>query len=473
MPARHHPAFVCRPAFACLAVLGAALLLAGCKNEPPLPESAEYGPDPVLPPARHSWIPTLKVADAVGWQKGALPKAADGFQVAAFATGLDHPRWLYELPNGDILVAETSAPPKPPGRTEGLRGWIQSLFMKKAGAQTPSPNRILLLRDENGDGVAETKTDFLTGLNSPFGMALIGDQLYVANADAVLRFPYKEGATTITEPGVKVADLPAGRNHHWTKSLVASPDGTTLYVGVGSNSNVAENGMAEEQGRAAIWRIDLATGKAGIYASGLRNPVGMDFNPADGRLWVSVNERDEIGNHIVPDYMTAVQDGGFYGWPWSYYGGNVDARVTPPEPAMVARAIKPDYALGAHTASLGFTFVKTPAFGARFEGGAIIGQHGSWNRRPQAGYKVVFVRFENGRPVGMPEPILTGFLNKAGEAQGRPVGVLLDRRGGLLVADDVGNTVWRVLSRQATTARSGPSSGFGSAWSLAATQEGD
>ncbi|HEY9212416.1 MAG TPA: sorbosone dehydrogenase family protein [Ancylobacter sp.] len=421
--------------------------LAACDQGHDLSESAGYGPDPQLPEPASSWIPTVKVADAIGWQNGAKPTPAPGMEVVAFASGLQHPRWLYELPNGDILVAESDAPPKPEGTSVGLRGWVQGLFMKKAGSQMPSANRITLLRDADGDGVAELKTAFLENLNSPFGMALAGDQFYVANADALMRFPYQQDATRIDVPGTKVTDLPAGRNHHWTKSLVASTDGSKLYVGVGSNSNVAENGMAEEANRANVLEIDAASGASRVFASGLRNPVGIDWNPANGELWVSVNERDEIGDDLVPDYMTSVKDGAFYGWPYSYYGQRVDARVEPQNPDLVAKAIKPDYALGAHTASLGFTFVNNPAMGQPFQGGAIIGQHGSWNRNAPAGYRVIFVPFANGRPSGPPQELLTGFLDGKGNAQGRPVGVRVDRRGGLLVADDVGNTVWRVTGQ--------------------------
>ena len=426
----------------CFVVL--TLGVAACDQGHDLPESAGYGPDPQLPEPHSSWIPTIKVADAIGWQNGARPRPAAGMEVTAFATGLQHPRWLHELPNGDVLVAESDAPPKPEGASGGIRGWVQGLFMKKAGSQTPSANRITLLRDADGDGVAELKTAFLENLNSPFGMALVGDQFYVANADALMRFPYAEGTTQIATPGTKVADLPAGRNHHWTKSLLASPDGTKLYVGVGSNSNAAENGMEEEENRAAVLEIDAASGASRVFASGLRNPVGIDWNPANGELWVSVNERDEIGDDLVPDYMTSVKEGGFYGWPYSYYGQHVDERVQPQNPELVAKAIKPDYALGSHTASLGFAFVDNPAMGERFQGGAIIGQHGSWNRARPAGYRVIFVPFADGRPSGPPEELLTGFLDGDGKAQGRPVGVHVDRRGGLLVADDVGNTVWRV-----------------------------
>ncbi|MDQ0347490.1 PQQ-dependent sugar dehydrogenase [Ancylobacter vacuolatus] len=427
----------------CLLVL--ALGVAACDRAPPtLPESAGYGPDPQLPEPHSSTLPTIKVAEAIGWQEGARPTPTAGMQVAAFATGLAHPRWLYELPNGDVLVAESDAPPKPEDKSGGLRGWVQGLFMKKAGSQTPSADRISLLRDADGDGTAEVKTVFLANLTSPFGMALVGERFYVANADAIVSFPYQEGVTEITAPAEKLADLPAGRNHHWTKSLLASPDGSKLYVGVGSNSNVGENGMAEEENRAAVLEVDVATGTSRVFASGLRNPVGIDWNPANGELWVAVNERDEIGDDLVPDYMTSVREGGFYGWPYSYYGQHVDERIEPARPDLVAKAIKPDYALGAHTASLGFTFANGPALADRYSSGAFIGQHGSWNRSEPVGYRVIFVPFADGRPSGAPQEILTGFLDGDGNAQGRPVGVLVDTRGGLLVADDVGNAVWRV-----------------------------
>lgn len=420
------------------------LALAACGTESTLPESVGFGANPQLPPPRPQAIPTVRVARAVGWPEGRTPVPATGLAVQAFATGLDHPRWLYVLPNGDVLVAEAQAPAKPTEKKGGLRGWIEGRVMARAGSgAAPSADRISLLRDADGDGTAETRTVFLSGLTSPFGMALVGDRLYVADADAVVVVPYQTGQTRITATPAKVADLPAGRNHHWTKSLVASRDGSRLYVGVGSNSNIGENGLDEEVDRAAILEIDPATGARRVFASGLRNPVGLAWNPEDGRLWVAVNERDALGDDLVPDYMTAVTPGGFYGWPWSYYGQNVDARVTPARPDMVARAIKPDYALGSHTASLGLTFY-TGAAMPQWRNGAIVGQHGSWNRNPPAGYKVIFVPFRDGRPAGPPQDVLTGFRNDRGEAMGRPVGVAVDARGGLLVADDVGNAVWRV-----------------------------
>ena len=422
----------------------AALVLAGCGDTAGLPVEAGMGPNPTLPPPNAGLIPTIKVAEASPWPAGQAPTAAQGLKVSAFASGLDHPRWLYVLRNGDVLVAETNAPPKPEDG-KGLRGFFMGLAMKKAGAATPTANRISLLRDADGDGVAETRTVLLSGLNSPFGMTLVGDSLYVANADALVRFPYHDGDTRITAPGVKVTDLPGGPiNHHWTKNVVAAADGRTLYVSVGSNSNVGENGIDKEAGRAAIWAVDAATGDHRIFAGGLRNPVGMAWNPDSGALWTVVNERDEIGSDLVPDYMTSVRDGGFYGWPYSYYGQHVDTRMTPQRPDLVASALVPDYALGPHTASLGLTFSAGADQGPAFADGAFIGQHGSWNRNPRSGYKVIFVPFTGGEPSGPAVDVLTGFLTEGGEARGRPVGVTIDRRGALLVADDVGNVIWRV-----------------------------
>lgn len=433
---------------AAVSTLALGLMLAACGGPQPLPPEAGFGPNPQLPPPSSSLLPEVRIAPAVGWPAGRMPTPAPGFRVQAFATGLDHPRWLYRLPNGDILVAESNAPPKPDDKKGGIRGWIQGLIMGRAGATVPSADRITLLRDADGDGVAETKTAFLENLTSPFGMALVGERLFVANADAVVAFPYQAGQTRITAQAVKVADLPAGRNHHWTKSLVASPDGSRLYVGVGSNSNIGENGLDEEVDRAAILEIDPATGARRVYASGLRNPVGMDWNAESGRLWVAVNERDELGPDLVPDYMTSVTPGGFYGWPWSYFGQTVDERVKPARPDMVAKAMRPDYALGAHTASLGLTFAEGSLLGSGFANGAFVGQHGSWNRDPRVGYRVIFVPFADGMPSGKPRDVLTGFLNEEGEAMGRPVGVQFDPLGALLVADDVGNVIWRVSPGQ-------------------------
>ncbi|HEY9239912.1 MAG TPA: sorbosone dehydrogenase family protein, partial [Burkholderiaceae bacterium] len=365
----------------------------------------------------------------------------------AFARGLDHPRWLHVLPNGDVLVAETNAPPKPDNK--GLRAWAMGLVMKKAGAGVPSANRITLLRDADGDGVAEVRTVFAENLSSPFGMALVGNDLYVANTDAIVRFAYTPGATKVEGQGQRVTDLPAGtRNHHWTKSLIASRDGTQLYATVGSNSNVAEHGMEVEEGRAAIWQVDPKAGTKRLFATGIRNPNGMAWEPSTGALWTVVNERDEIGSDLVPDYLTSVRDGGFYGWPYSYFGQQVDARVTPPRPDLVAKAIAPDYALGPHTASLGLAASQGTSLPARFASGMFIGQHGSWNRKPLSGYKVIYVPFAGGKPAGEPLDVLTGFVSEDGKANGRPVGVALDTKGALLVADDVGNVIWRVSAKR-------------------------
>jgi glucose/arabinose dehydrogenase len=423
----------------------------GCGETARLAVRQGMGPQPLLPEPRKSLIPTIDIAPAQGWAAGATPTAAPGLAVNAFASGLQHPRWLYVLPNGDVLVAETNAPAKPDDG-KGIKGWFMKKAMTKAGAGVPSANRITLLRDADGDGVAETRSVFLHDLNSPFGMALVGNTFYVANSDAVVKVPYVTGETAIATTPVKLSDLPGGTlNHHWTKSLVASGDGGRLYVGVGSNSNVGENGMDKEAGRAAIWEIDPATGAHRVFASGIRNPVGMDWQPQTNALWVSVNERDEIGSDLVPDYMTSVRDGGFYGWPYSYYGEHVDARVKPQRPDLVAKAIAPDYALGPHTASLGLTFYDGTLLPMPYRGGAFVGQHGSWNRKPPSGYKVIFVPFSGGMPSGEAQDVLTGFLDADDNARGRPVGVAVDTRGALLVADDVGNAVWRVTPAAGTT----------------------
>jgi glucose/arabinose dehydrogenase len=421
-----------------------ALSLAACDEPETATVSQTFGATPTLVEPEKSLLPTVNVAKAVGWPAGATPIAADGMAVNAFATALDHPRTLYVLPNGDVLVAETNAPDRP-DENRGIKGWITKIVMGRAGADTASANRITLLRDANGDGIAETRSVFLEGLNSPFGMALVGNDFYVANSDAIMKFRYRTGDLKITGPGIKLADLPAGAlNHHWTKDLVASPDGSKLYATVGSNSNIAENGMEAETNRASVLEVDRTTGKWRVFASGLRNPNGPAWQPQSGALWVVVNERDELGNDLVPDYMTSVKDGGFYGWPYSYFGRHVDVRVQPQRPDLVAKAVAPDYALGAHTASLGLAFNTGRLFPSEMASGAFIGQHGSWNRRPRSGYKVIFVPFSNGMPSGRPKDILTGFLNADGEAQGRPVGVAIDKQGALLVADDVGNAVWRV-----------------------------
>ena len=403
-----------------------------------------FGPNPTLPAPHKSMMPTVNIAPARPWAQGQKPIPAAGFDVTAFAAGLDHPRWVATLPNGDVLVAESNAPAQHDEHA-GIKGFVMKKVQKRAGAGVESPDRIMLLRDADGDGVAETRTVFIDKLHSPFGMALVGDELYVADTDAILRFKYENGATQISTPGEKFMDLPAGEiNHHWTKNILASRDGKKLYVTVGSNSNAAENGIDAENGRAAIMEVDIESKQARLFATGLRNPNGMSWQPQSGALWTVVNERDELGNELVPDYLTSVRDGAFYGWPYSYYGQHVDDRVKPQRADLVQSSIVPDYALGAHTASLGLAFYDGNAFPERYRNGVFIGQHGSWNRKPRSGYKVIFVPFDNGKPSGPPEDVLTGFLSSDGHALGRPVGVAVDRKGALLVADDVGNTVWRV-----------------------------
>jgi len=412
--------------------------------------ATSVGTNPSMPePADKKLIPTVRIAEATGWPSGRTPLAATGLAVNAFASGLDHPRWVYVLPNGDVLVAETNAPKRPKDE-EGVKAKVMKQMRGKAGAGTPSANRITLLRDGDGDGVAETRSVLVENLYSPFGMALVGNELFVANSDGIVKFPYRSGETRITAPPTTVTELPGGeRNHHWTKNIIASRDGSKLYATVGSNSNVAEHGMAEEEGRAAIWEIDAKTGAKKLFATGLRNPNGMAWEPSTGELWTVANERDELGNDLVPDYLTSVKRDAFYGWPYSYFGKHVDARVEPPRPDLVARAVSPDYALGAHVAALGLTYAHNSpsALPKSLSEGMFIGEHGSWNRDPPSGYKVVFVPFANGKPSGSPLDVLTGFVSDAGEAMGRPVGVAIDGRGALLVADDVGNVIWRVTSK--------------------------
>lgn len=438
-----------------LVLLAAAFLsLSACSssvNDIKVDSTVGFGPNPVLNEPQKKLLPTVNIAPAIGWPDKGKPVAAAGLTVTAFAQGLDHPRWLYVLPNGDILVAETNSPSKGDVNQsfiQSVRGWVMGQVMKKAGAGVPSANRIKLLRDADHDGVAEINTVLLDGLMSPFGMALVGDELFVANADAVIKFPYEAGDLKITARGTKVVDLPGGPiNHHWTKNIIANAEGTKLYVTVGSNSNVAEGGMDIEVGRAAIWEIDIETATQRLFAEGLRNPNGLAWEPKTGALWTVVNERDELGDDLVPDYLTSVKEGAFYGWPYSYYGQNVDERVEPARPALVAKAIAPDYALGAHTASLGLaSSVNAKLLPSTYAEGMFIGQHGSWNRKQSSGYKVIYVPFADGKPTGMPVDVLTGFLNQKGDAFGRPVGVVIDHQGALLVADDVGNKVWRVTA---------------------------
>lgn len=405
--------------------------------------NAVTGARPEISAPRRQTIPTVKVADAVGWARGAKPVPAAGLAVDAFATGLDHPRWLYRLPNGDVLVAESNSPKRDGG---GIAGWVMRKLMNKAGAGVPSANRITLLRDANGDGVAEQKSVFMTGLNSPFGMALMGDWLYVGNTDALVRVPYKTGDTCITAKPEMVIKLPGGGNH-WARNVIAAEDGKTLYVSVGSSSNIAENGLDAEKNRAAILQVYPDDKYQRIFAAGVRNANGMALNPANQRLWTVVNERDMLGSDLAPDYLTQIELGDHFGWPWYYWGGYPDARVEPANPMMQEYSKRPDYAMGPHVAALGLTFAAEAKLGGRYGNGVFVGEHGSWNRSPVSGYKVVYVPFgANGFPVKGVKPVdvLTGFLNKDGAAQGRPVGVIVDRTGGLLVADDVGNVVWRV-----------------------------
>ncbi len=431
-----------------------ALSLTGCGEESILPKGADTGKNPAIAKPVEGLIPTVNIAPARGWPSDKGPSPANGLTATAFARDLNHPRSILILPNGDVLVAESNAPPKV--QSTGLKGLVMQFVMWRAGAGVESPNRVVLLRDTNGDGAADIKTNYIEGLFSPFGLALVGTTLYVANADSIVAFPYVEGADKITAKPEKIVDLPGGPlNHHWTKSLIASADGRTLYVGVGSNSNVGENGLNMEQDRAAILSVDIAAKTYQPFATGLRNPVGMAWEPTTKALWTVVNERDEIGSDLVPDYLTEVKQGAFYGWPYSYFGSHVDERVSPQRADLIAKAVTPDYALGAHTASLGLAFNQAQGSWPReFSNGAFIAQHGSWNRNPPSGYKVVFVPFENGKPNGEMRDVLTGFLSPNGDALGRPVSVAFDKSAALLVTDDVGNAVWRVTAQPTqTTAR--------------------
>ena len=424
-------------------VVAAAAALAACGDSARQAFESLVGPRPALGEPKRTVLPTVNVAKAEGWPAGATPTAAPGLRVNEFAGGLQHPRWLLALPNGDVLAALSEGPGT--DKTGGpIKGAIMAMVMKKAGSGAePSANLIVLLRDADSDGIAEQRSVLLRNLYSPFGMALVGKELFVANADALVAFPFTPGQTAITAAPRVVTRLPAGYNHHWTKSLVPSPDGRWLFVGVGSNSNIVENGMAMEAGRAAVWQIDPRSGAHRIFASGLRNPVGLSFHPRSSQLWTVVNERDELGSDLVPDYLTSVRAGGFYGWPWSYYGNHVDSRVKPPRPDMVARAIVPDYSLGPHVAPLGLAFAAGARLGPALASGAFVAEHGSWNRNPASGYKVVFVPFAGDRPSGVPIDVLGGF--RVGDvARGRPVGVQIAPDGSLLVADDVGGKVWRV-----------------------------
>ncbi|WP_454629784.1 PQQ-dependent sugar dehydrogenase [Bradyrhizobium cenepequi] len=438
------------PRFAAVAVIAtAALSLAGCDDTGGDPVR-QIGAHPYLPELQQYLLPPIRIARPVPWG-GETPKVPEGLQVRALATGFQHPRSLYVLPNGDVLVVESNGPKAPVFRPKDLiTGWVQGF----AGAKAPDANRITLLRDTKGDGTPDVRSVFLDHLNSPFGVALVGHDLYVANTDAIVRYPYQDGQTTITAPGTKLTDLPGGPiDHHWTKTLLASRDGTKLYVGVGSNSNITENGIQAEYERAAIWEIDRATGAHRVFASGVRNPTGLQWEPETGKLWAIANERDEIGPDLVPDYLTSVQDGGFYGWPYSYYGQHLDPRVEPQRPDLVAKAIVPDYALSSHVAPLGLAMYTGNNLPAQYRGGAFVAEHGSWDRTPLNGYKVVFVPFSGGKPSGPAQDVVTGFLNANDRARGRPVGLAIDRAGALLIADDVGNTVWRVSSTGAAQSK--------------------
>ena len=433
---------------AALALVVAGLGLASCDDAGGDPRR-QIGANPVLPAVQQYLLPPIRIARPVPWGNN-TPSVPNGLQIHALATGFQHPRSLYVLPNGDVLVVESNGPKAPVFRPKDIiTGFVQTF----AGAKAKDANRITLLRDTNGDGVPEVRSVFLDHLNSPFGVALVGHYLYVANTDAIIRYPYQDGQTSITAPGTKLTDLPGGPiDHHWTKSLVASPDGSKLYVGVGSNSNVAENGLEAEHERAAIWEVDTTTGAHRIYASGVRNPTGLQFEPVSGKLWAIANERDEIGPDLVPDYLTSVQDGGFYGWPYSYYGRHLDPRVKPQRPDLVAKAIMPDYALSSHVAPLGIAMYTGNNLPATYRGGAFVSEHGSWDRTPLNGYKVVFVPFSGGKPSGIAQDVVTGFLDANNHTRGRPVGLAVDRNGALLISDDVGNTVWRVSAAPAEPA---------------------
>ena len=431
----------CKTVGAAALAFAAALALSGC-NEKGGDPGAQIGASPRLPEPQQFLLPTMHIARASSWKEGEKPSVAAGLRIDSIGIGLVHPRSLYALPNGDVLVVESSGPPAPINRPKDLvMGWVQSF----AGARTQAPNRIVLLRDTDGDGTYKMRAVFIDKLHSPFGVALIGNDLYVANTDALVRYRYAEGATRIDEPGTMLTELPGGPiDHHWTKTLLASPDGSKLYVGVGSNSNIAENGLEAEKERAAIWEVDRATGAHRIFASGIRNPTGLDWEPQNETLWAIANERDELGPDLVPDYLTSVQNGGFYGWPYSYYGQHLDPRVEPQRLDLVKTALVPDYALSSHVAPLGLAFYTAHDLPAQYQGGAFVAEHGSWNRDPLNGYKVVFIPFRNGTPSGSAQDVITGFLDADNHARGRPVGLAVDRSGALLIADDLGNIVWRV-----------------------------
>jgi len=427
--------------------LAFVVILGGCSGKAKFEPAQQSGSNPPLPAAQNYLVPPMQVPAMAGWKQGQTPTVAAGLKIEKIAGDLMHPRQLYTLPNGDVLVVESNSPGTEPVTTP--KQLIAGKVKNRSGKGGKGGNRITLLRKNDADGTWE-KHVFVEHLNSPFGVQLIGDTLYVANTDAIVKFPYVTGETQITAPGVEFADLPGTIDHHWTKAMVASPDGKTLYVGVGSNSNITENGLAVEYRRAAVLAVDVATGGSRIYAAGLRNPTGLQIEPHTGKLWAIVNERDEIGADLVPDYLTSVQEGGFYGWPYSYYGQHVDSRVMPQRPDLVGKAIKPDYALGSHVAALGLLFSNDNALPAKYHGGAFISEHGSWDRSPLSGYRVTFVAFQDGKPVGLPQPIVTGFhSNDERQLYGAPVGLAVDKDGALLIADDVGDVVWRVTAADA------------------------
>jgi glucose/arabinose dehydrogenase len=425
-------------AMACMVILG------GCSEKASLDAPQQSGSDPALPKAKNFLVPPMQVPGGVGWKQGQTPKVAAGLKIESIASGLMHPRQLLTLPNGDVLVVESNGPGTEPVTTP--KQLIAGIVKNRSDKGSKGGNRITLLRKTGAATGEWEKHVFIENLHSPFGAQLIGDSLYVANTDGIVKFPYTDGETQITAPGVAFADLPSTINHHWTKSLLASPDGSKLYVGVGSNSNITENGLEVEYRRADVLEVDVASGASRIYAYGLRNPTGLQWGP-DGKLWAIVNERDEIGADLVPDYMTSVQEGAFYGWPYSYFGQHVDSRVMPQRPDLVAKAVKPDYALGSHVAPLGFLISENNALPEKYHGGAFVSEHGSWDRSPLSGYEIVYVAFRDGKPVGAPETVVSGFYSQdESQLYGAPVGVVQDKEGALLIADDVGNTVWRVTT---------------------------
>lgn len=425
--------------------LALVMILGGCSGKAQFVPAQQAGGNPPLPPEKYFLLPPMKVPTGTGWKQGQMPTVASGLKIEKIASGLKHPRQLYVLPNDDVLVVESNSPGTEPVTTP--KQLIENKIKNLSGKGAKGGNRITLLRKRPGGTGEWEQHVFIGHLNSPFGVQLIGNTLYVANTDSIVSFPYTTGETQITAAPTAFTDLPNTINHHWTKPLLASPDGKKLYVGVGSNSNITENGLAVEYRRADVLEVDVATGASRIYASGLRNPTGLQWEPQTGKLWAVANERDEIGDDLVPDYLTSVQPGAFYGWPYSYWGQHVDTRVAPQRPDLVAKAIKPDYSIGSHVAPLGLLITQRNGLPAKYQYGAFISEHGSWDRKPLDGYRVDFVAFRQGKPIGVPQPLVTGFYSKdESQLYGAPVGLVLDRQGALLIADDVGNTVWRVTT---------------------------